>query len=334
MKLIYPCLLFAIGPALAPAAHAERKPESGVFLGAKGGYQFTYDDDINNPPTAGAVGVFGGYKFTPNWSWDLGYQYLMELEANDVSVGSWLVESAARYDYWLSNDWSLYGRLGVAYWNVDKNTTSSSMSETGVSPLVEAGAAYAFTPRWVGSMGYQFVSGIGSHDTGEYDSHSVMFSLSYQFGDTGPTAQELAAQRAAKQAQEEAALKATNDLNENLTVFGHQAIDIQFASGSSVISQAQRPSMSKQLTDAKKIMDEHPEVDVYFIGHTDSSGSEVFNQRLSERRAQSVAYELESKGISPSRIHIKGMGEAKASPVNDPADRRVEIVLACDACTK
>ena len=64
------------------------------------------------------------------------------------------------------------------------------------------------------------------------------------------------------------------------------------------------------------------------IGHTDSTGPEAYNQRLSERRAQSLADYLAGKGVS--NMSIKGMGESQ--PVADNStregramNRRVEI---------
>lgn len=69
---------------------------------------------------------------------------------------------------------------------------------------------------------------------------------------------------------------------------------------------------------------------VIAIGHTDSVGSDAYNQKLSERRAQAVKDYMVSKGIAADRIQIKGMGESQ--PVADnknkegrAKNRRVEI---------
>lgn len=67
-------------------------------------------------------------------------------------------------------------------------------------------------------------------------------------------------------------------------------------------------------------------------GHTDSVGSEVANQRLSERRAESVRAALIGRGIAPSRIDMAGFGQS--NPIGDNAtaegrsqNRRVEITI-------
>ena len=71
-------------------------------------------------------------------------------------------------------------------------------------------------------------------------------------------------------------------------------------------------------------------IDVY--GHTDSTGSDAFNQTLSESRARTVAGYLSSRGVSATRIRSQGFGETM--PVADNAteegrakNRRVEIKI-------
>ncbi|GGB29207.1 cell envelope biogenesis protein OmpA [Sphingomonas metalli] len=71
-------------------------------------------------------------------------------------------------------------------------------------------------------------------------------------------------------------------------------------------------------------------VDVY--GHTDSTGSDAYNQTLSERRATSVADYLASHGVQSARIGTRGYGETQPIASNDTdegraANRRVEIKI-------
>ena len=69
---------------------------------------------------------------------------------------------------------------------------------------------------------------------------------------------------------------------------------------------------------------------ITITGHTDSTGSEAYNQKLSERRAQAVADYLKSRGVNPALISVVGMGEL--APIADNStregrqmNRRVEI---------
>ena len=62
-------------------------------------------------------------------------------------------------------------------------------------------------------------------------------------------------------------------------------------------------------------------------GYTDASGSETYNQTLSQRRAQSVTAFLLAQGIEQARIDAVGMGESDPRDANpyDPVNRRVEM---------
>ena len=78
-------------------------------------------------------------------------------------------------------------------------------------------------------------------------------------------------------------------------------------------------------------------VDIDVIGHTDSDGSEEYNQALSERRAQSVSDYLVSEGVDPNIIDVSGQGEL--NPVASNATKegralnRLVDVHVCVAAT-
>ena len=66
------------------------------------------------------------------------------------------------------------------------------------------------------------------------------------------------------------------------------------------------------------------------IGHTDSQGSDTYNQKLSERRASSVAAYLLSQGVAPNKLTSEGRGESQPVAENDTEEgraqnRRVEL---------
>ncbi len=71
-------------------------------------------------------------------------------------------------------------------------------------------------------------------------------------------------------------------------------------------------------------------IDVY--GHTDSTGSDAYNQTLSERRASAVATYLTSRGVQSARIGTRGFGETQPIASNETEEgraenRRVEIKI-------
>jgi len=84
--------------------------------------------------------------------------------------------------------------------------------------------------------------------------------------------------------------------------------------------------------DAAKVLKNNPSISVYVDGHTDSVGSDKYNQKLSERRAETVAGELAKDGVSRSRLEVRGFGKRK--PIADnkteagrARNRRVELIV-------
>jgi outer membrane protein OmpA-like peptidoglycan-associated protein len=87
------------------------------------------------------------------------------------------------------------------------------------------------------------------------------------------------------------------------------------------------------LDHAAEILKDNPDIRVEVQGHTDSKGSESYNQKLSQARAESVKEYLEDKqGIDPSRLIAKGYGELKPIATNETEEgraknRRVEFKI-------
>jgi len=104
--------------------------------------------------------------------------------------------------------------------------------------------------------------------------------------------------------------------------------NITFSSGNADINQ----SFFSVLNSVTLVLKEFDKTLIVIAGHTDSTGSDVLNQRLSERRAQSVSSYLNTAGVITGRIEVIGFGEAQPIASNDtPAgkelNRRVEITL-------
>ena len=80
------------------------------------------------------------------------------------------------------------------------------------------------------------------------------------------------------------------------------------------------------------VLKEYNKTIVEVAGHTDSTGTDQYNQALSERRAQTVATYLAGKGVMQQRMITVGAGEGHPVATNDTADgrqlnRRVELTL-------
>ncbi len=107
--------------------------------------------------------------------------------------------------------------------------------------------------------------------------------------------------------------------------------DVLFDTGKASLKAGAMRTMDK-LAD---FLGANPERRILVEGHTDSVGSEDYNQALSERRARSVLNAIGERGISRDRIEIEGLGEAYPVASNDDAygrqqNRRVEVIFSDD----
>ncbi len=93
---------------------------------------------------------------------------------------------------------------------------------------------------------------------------------------------------------------------------------VNFATDSAAID----PASAVVLDVAAEQLRARPNVKVVVEGHTDSTGSDAYNQALSQRRADSVAKYLASKGVSASRLTARGMGESNPVASNDTREGR------------
>ncbi|HAG15510.1 MAG TPA: hypothetical protein DCG69_03165 [Bacteroidales bacterium] len=108
--------------------------------------------------------------------------------------------------------------------------------------------------------------------------------------------------------------------------------NVLFGFDQSILSNDARVNLDKLV----KVLNAYPDTDIEVQGHTDSKGSKLYNQSLSERRANAAAAYLTSQGIAYKRVTIKGFGESM--PKYDNAlteglaqNRRVEFLIAANA---
>jgi outer membrane protein OmpA-like peptidoglycan-associated protein len=113
-----------------------------------------------------------------------------------------------------------------------------------------------------------------------------------------------------------------------------EGIKITFNSGIlfDVNSDRLRPEAEANLKNLAKVLNKYEDTEIMVQGHTDSTGKDDYNLKLSERRAASVGTELIDDGVKRGRIEESGMGEKH--PVADngtaagrQANRRVEVAI-------
>lgn len=107
---------------------------------------------------------------------------------------------------------------------------------------------------------------------------------------------------------EEVAIRREGDLLA-LTLKG----DVTFDVDSDVVL----PGLYNEIERIAQVLVRYPQTTIVVEGHTDSTGSDAYNQQLSERRAWSVQRLLVERGVNPSRITAIGYGESRPVASND-----------------
>jgi outer membrane protein OmpA-like peptidoglycan-associated protein len=100
-------------------------------------------------------------------------------------------------------------------------------------------------------------------------------------------------------------------------------------------SSALRSASRSALSEMADVFEKYSQTTIAVEGHADSTGSEAYNQRLSERRASSVSSYLRSMGVDGYRLDEIGFGESRPRASNGSAsgrqqNRRVEIKIRAD----
>ena len=116
------------------------------------------------------------------------------------------------------------------------------------------------------------------------------------------------------------------------TLLVHFQSDILFGVDSASLG----GSAASTLDQVASVLLEYPKTAVVVQGHTDSTGTEVHNQQLSERRAEAVYNYLAGRGVDPGRMSALGYGESFPVASNDTEagrqlNRRVDILLKAKA---
>lgn len=93
-----------------------------------------------------------------------------------------------------------------------------------------------------------------------------------------------------------------------------------------------RSSFYSVLNSVALVLAKYVDTSLRVSGHTDSTGSDSYNQQLSQQRAQSVANYLVTQNVARERLYVVGMGETQhvadnSTPEGRAANRRVELFI-------
>jgi outer membrane protein OmpA-like peptidoglycan-associated protein len=84
------------------------------------------------------------------------------------------------------------------------------------------------------------------------------------------------------------------------------------------------------------VLGKYPDTNIEIQGHTDNTGEDAYNLKLSRQRASTVSRFIQNGGVKNSRINVKGFGESAPNYSNDTEDsraqnRRVEFLISANA---
>ena len=138
--------------------------------------------------------------------------------------------------------------------------------------------------------------------------------------------------QAAELERELAAEQARGELN--ITKLSGNALKVGIASDATFDFDSAAIKSSAQATYAKiaSVLKDYDKTIIHVVGHTDSTGTDAYNQTLSERRASAVASALTANGLNSARLLTEGRGESEPIADNNTKEgqrrnRRVDIVI-------
>lgn len=118
-----------------------------------------------------------------------------------------------------------------------------------------------------------------------------------------------------------------------------EGINVTFDENSGVYFDSNKYNINttsaESLQKLANVLLEYPKTNILIEGHTDSTGKDTYNMKLSKKRATAVSNFLESRGLSANRLVTKWYGETQPKADNSTAtgrakNRRVEIAIIAD----
>ncbi len=338
---------------LAASAVATAAPQENTFYaGAKAGWasfhhgvnqinsKYANDDRYDATTSKYGInrnsvtyGIFGGYQILNQNNFglaaELGYDYYGRVRGNEGEERAFKhsahgLNLSLKPSYEVLSDLDVYGKVGVALVRNDykfyetANSDESKYHNLKPSLILGAGLEYAILPELAARIEYQYLNKAGNYskatrkagneDYTKYspDIHSVSAGLSYRFG-------QGAAPVAAPQVE-----------TKNFSF----SSDVLFAFGKSNLKPAAAQALDAANNEINALGLANPAIQVN--GYTDRIGKEKSNLKLSQRRAETVANYLVSKGQNAANVTAVGYGSA--NPVTGNTCDAVKGRKALIAC--
>ena len=292
------------------------------YAGVRGGYVHLDSDDFTTDANgegtyhfddAGfGIGLFGGYSVNQYFSVELGYNYFDGFEVNDryYKTGSTTEFDEENTDFFIHGPelglrlslpltdagTDLFVRGGGFYAMYGGDVDDAD----AFSPFVGAGVNFALTDNWALRLGYdRYFDVIDVDDDNiDMDIDYAYITLGYVFGNRTAAP--------APVAQEPVVKTVTTTYNLDASAL--------FGFDSDKLSDEGRLAVDQVVIDAQNAKLDFVAYNVK--GYTDPIGNAKYNEGLSLRRAQSVANELQAKGVPAGAIQVSGLGSTDSTVGN------------------
>lgn len=337
--------LIALAVAGMSVATAYAGPQSNSFyVGAKAGWA-SFHGDINQLDAkkvghgmgyginrnSASYGAFVGYQIVNNLAVEAGYDYFGRVRGtvkqndNDAQAFKHTTHGATlalKTNFEVVKGLDTYAKAGIAFVNnrynlLDTGTNQmQKIAESKNALLLAAGVEYAFSPSVAGHLEYQWLQNAAK---GKDKILNGLNKKSYS-----PSIGNLSAGLTYRFGQGSVA-EAGSDLVSKRFAFG---ADVLFDFGKSNLKPAAIVALEDAHEEIVNLGLVSPSIQVN--GYTDRIGKDAPNLALSQRRAESVANYIASKGISPENITAVGYG--KANPITGRSCDSVKGRNALIAC--
>lgn len=289
-----------------------------TYIGGKLGYNSLNDACHLNAPCdddSVAASMHIGYNFNEYVAAEYGVDYLGNFKANfnkpglnTVDGDLWALTLAPKFNLPLTDSWNLFAKVGAAY--------MMAGDEKDFVPTGSLGAEYQINYNWSLRAEYQRYQDMSDDIINDMDADFFGIGFNYKFG-SEPVVQE-------EVTQEVVETRPATRIVEN--EFPAQTATAQFGLESAELQDA------SAFNGTVELMNTYPQAQVEINGYSDTTGSEAYNQQLTEKRAQAVAEYFQAEGIAADRMTVKGMGEANPVASNETREgreenRRVEAVV-------
>lgn len=329
----------ALATALLGMAVVQASEFDGGYVGGKIGANRTGMTAVSRQSPA-ATGLEGGYNWNMNGML-LGVDGFLDFNSKKTHTGVAPAPAAVHYGshvYGLdlklglpSGNWMPYAKLGYAHVGGRGDAYASVIGDSGAH--LGLGVEYKFAPNW--SVAGEWTNNTGKSGATKLNNNNFTLGVNYYFDKPAAAPAAIApvvVKEEPKAASAPAPAPAPEPVPETWkTLLENKPVCIEganFEFDSAKLRSGEIKKLDEVVSFAGKYKDAQLEAD----GHTCSIGTEAYNQKLSERRAESVKAYLVKKGVAADRITTVGYGESKPMADNKTREGR-ELNRRVEVCT-